>query len=1077
VSALLTLDDGRTIELDQRLGSGGRSTAIDTATKKPVPDDVTREGSIDATRLLGLSRETAVATLFARQADMLRVLTDAEALQEYLERAAATTSIDTTADEALARIAAYKRDHVGLLRSGSRGPLAVATRTLERARATLDEAHDHYERYQQLMARRRDADSSVEAAERELGRLNSHEQRRLQIEEWREIRAIERRLDQARRLEQQMESDKSAPHPDRELSERIVRALTQYETRPEVPAPLEGPTVGDLEAELAALPTIPHGDLEPNADIGSRRDELHARRQRHSSHLANAPEEPALEADEGDSAASLEGEIVKLPVTPHGDLEPAADVTAARDRWHGDAQRLAGQDANRPKQPAPIADGEAETDTAEGLELQLAQLPSVPTGDVEPSPEVTERLSVWRRTTERLLAHASTKPSIDTTPVPIASSEMRRLADELEAVVPAVDESLRAQVERRRRASPHVTFDTGSRPAGPHAPASRSPRIAIGVGAGIVVLGVVLVALGAAIPGLSGVLLGVSSVVVGLVLRTRPKRSPIAASPTSSSTADVELPRLEARLLLEEESAAQSHRRRESALTRVQELQLPTTADGLRRLAGTTDSLHHELEWLSEWERRRGELEAACVAAESELREALAAHGTVSDIGQDLDDAYRQYVDACRERARQAGQAARRADLEARLEQRRAADAARQAELDRCVEWERRRGELEAASVAAESELREALAAHGTVPDEGEDVDRTYQRYVEACRQRAGQASQAGRKDDLLGRLNERRSAEDARAKELAARTTAEELLAAMATEAGYPSPGSSIAEEVEPQLRAWLTTNETREVEHRKHEETIARLDQVLDNQSSDELAAVVAERVAAAGPPPSDDDEYLDDQSGAVQRQRQEVRRARDHVAELAGQIEVAGSQLLDVSVAIEGEARAEAEVSRITTLAEDLDRASAILEAAQQKVHADIAPVLNATVRPWVPRITQARYDDIRVDPATLEIEVREVSSGQYRTATVLSHGTTEQLFLLLRLALAQHLATTGETAPIVLDDVTVQSDAARTRAILDLLYDLSRERQVVFFSQEEEVLAWAEKRLAEPDGRLIRLSPAR
>jgi hypothetical protein len=927
------------------------------------------------------------------------------------------------------------------------------------------------------MARRRDADSGVEVAERELARLNSHEQRRQQIEEWRETRAIERRLDQARRLEQQIEAGKSAPNPDRELSGRIVRVLTQFETRPEVPAPLEDPTFGDLEAELAALPTIPHGDLEPNADIGRRRDELHTRRQRHASHLANRPEEPALQAAEDDSAASLEAEIAKLPVTPHGDLEPAADVTGSRDRWHDDAQRLAGQDANRPKEPVPIADGEAETDTAEGLELQLTQLPSVPTGDVEPSPEATERLSEWRRTTERLLAHASTKPSIDATPVPIASSELRRLADELEAAVPSVDESLLAEVERRRQTTPHVILDTGGGSAGPHAPASRSPMIAMGVGAGLAVLGVVLVALGAAVPGLAGVLLGVSSVVVGLVIRTRSKPPPTTASPSSTSMADVELPRLEARLLLEEETVARAHRRREAALTRVQELQLPTTADDLRRLAGTTDSLHHEQERLAEWERRRGELEAACVGAELELREALATHGAVSDNGEDLDDAYRQYVDACRERGRQAGQAARRADLEARLEQRRAADAARQAELDRCVEWERRRGELEAACVGAESELREALAAHGMVPDEVEDVDRTYERYVEACRQRAGQASQAGRKGDLLGRLTERRSAEDARAKDLAARTAAEDLLAAVATEAGYPSPASSKPEDVEAQLRAWLTTNEQREVQQRKHEETIARLDQLLDNYSSDELAAVVAERVAAAGPPPSVDEENLDDQSGAVQRQRQEVRRARDDVAELAGQIEAAGSQLLDVSVAIEDEARAEAELNRITTLADDLDRASAILGAAQQKVHADIAPVLNATVRPWVPRITQGRYDDIRVDPATLEIEVREASSGQYRTATVLSHGTTEQLFLFLRLALAQHLATTGETAPIVLDDVTVQSDAVRTRAILDLLYDLSRERQVVFFSQEEEVLAWAEKRLAEPDGRLIRLSPAR
>jgi DNA repair exonuclease SbcCD ATPase subunit len=411
--------------------------------------------------------------------------------------------------------------------------------------------------------------------------------------------------------------------------------------------------------------------------------------------------------------------------------------------------------------------------------------------------------------------------------------------------------------------------------------------------------------------------------------------------------------------------------------------------------------------------------------------------------------------------------------LEARLEQRRVADAARQAEQDRRADWERRRGELEAACVGAESQLREALMAHGTAPDEGEDLDHTYERYIEACRQRAARAAQAGRKDDLVGRLNERRSAEDARAKDLTARRTAEGLLATVAAEAGYPSPESSEPEEVEAQLRDWLNVNEEREVQHRKQEESIARLDQLLDGHSIEELSTRIAERMAAAGDPPSDEVEHLDDQSGALQRQGQEVRWARDDVAELAGQIEVAGNQLLDVSAAIEAEARAEAEVTRLTTLAEDLDRASAILEEAQQKVHADIAPVLNETVRPWVPRITAGRYDDIRVDPATLEIDVREAGSGQYRTATVLSHGTTEQLFLLLRLALAQHLTTTGETAPIVLDDVTVQSDATRTTAILELLHELSSGRQVVLFSQEDEVLSWAEANLDRDTDRLIRL----
>ncbi len=77
------------------------------------------------------------------------------------------------------------------------------------------------------------------------------------------------------------------------------------------------------------------------------------------------------------------------------------------------------------------------------------------------------------------------------------------------------------------------------------------------------------------------------------------------------------------------------------------------------------------------------------------------------------------------------------------------------------------------------------------------------------------------------------------------------------------------------------------------------------------------------------------------------------------------------------------------------------------------------------------------------------------------------------MLLRLALAQRLTTTDERVPVILDDVTVQSDTDRTVAALDLLHELSAEHQVVLFSQEDEVLRWAEVELNDGRDRLIRL----
>jgi uncharacterized protein YhaN len=145
---------------------------------------------------------------------------------------------------------------------------------------------------------------------------------------------------------------------------------------------------------------------------------------------------------------------------------------------------------------------------------------------------------------------------------------------------------------------------------------------------------------------------------------------------------------------------------------------------------------------------------------------------------------------------------------------------------------------------------------------------------------------------------------------------------------------------------------------------------------------------------------------------------------------------------------------------------------LAQAQMRAHRDIARVLADTIRPWLPVVTAHRYRDVRVDPQSLAVTVCG-ARGAWRNAAWLSHGTAEQVYLLLRMALARHLAKPGETCPLILDDITVQCDDLRKAGVLQLLHAISRERQVILFSQEEEVRQWAERSLHEPQDRLERL----
>ena len=80
-----------------------------------------------------------------------------------------------------------------------------------------------------------------------------------------------------------------------------------------------------------------------------------------------------------------------------------------------------------------------------------------------------------------------------------------------------------------------------------------------------------------------------------------------------------------------------------------------------------------------------------------------------------------------------------------------------------------------------------------------------------------------------------------------------------------------------------------------------------------------------------------------------------------------------------------------------------------------------------------------------------------------AQLLSHGTAEQVYLLLRVAIVERLANKRRPCPLVMDDITVQSDTQRTTAILETLQTLAGERQIILFTQEDDVLRSAQEHL--------------
>ena len=74
------------------------------------------------------------------------------------------------------------------------------------------------------------------------------------------------------------------------------------------------------------------------------------------------------------------------------------------------------------------------------------------------------------------------------------------------------------------------------------------------------------------------------------------------------------------------------------------------------------------------------------------------------------------------------------------------------------------------------------------------------------------------------------------------------------------------------------------------------------------------------------------------------------------------------------------------------------------------------------------------------------------------------------------MVEHLTNARENCPLILDEVTVQCDSVRTPRLLSALHSISQERQVILFSQEQEIGDWAETHLDTTRDLLIRLQPA-
>jgi DNA repair protein SbcC/Rad50 len=152
--------------------------------------------------------------------------------------------------------------------------------------------------------------------------------------------------------------------------------------------------------------------------------------------------------------------------------------------------------------------------------------------------------------------------------------------------------------------------------------------------------------------------------------------------------------------------------------------------------------------------------------------------------------------------------------------------------------------------------------------------------------------------------------------------------------------------------------------------------------------------------------------------------------------------------------------------------LRMAADMIESASRVTHRELAPRLAESLGSRLSLLTGARYVDVNVDTDHFALGLLGRERPDMVPLDAVSHGTRDQVALLLRLALCEVLGGAGERAPLLLDEPLLTSDPARRDTFIEFLHDLSATHQVLISTADPATIE-AVSRVTVGDCAVVRL----
>ena len=196
-----------------------------------------------------------------------------------------------------------------------------------------------------------------------------------------------------------------------------------------------------------------------------------------------------------------------------------------------------------------------------------------------------------------------------------------------------------------------------------------------------------------------------------------------------------------------------------------------------------------------------------------------------------------------------------------------------------------------------------------------------------------------------------------------------------------------------------------------------------------------------------------------------------ARDVRARLAGVLDT----LPDIADLEDERDACAAERDHALRRLEAIRHAIELLENASRRTHRDLAPRLAESVTGRLATLTDQRYAAVNVDTDHFAVALLCRDRPDMVPLELASHGTRDQVSLLLRLALCEVLSSSGEAMPLLLDEPVLTSDPRRRELMIAFLHNLSASHQVVLTTADPSVVT-AVRDQAGDDATVVRLDGA-